>query len=74
MQDSTTYQAILRKGREEGKAEEATQMLLKIGRASLGPPEPGSLAVIESISDVTRIEELAVRLLRVSSWEELLAE
>ena len=40
MRESSTYQAILREGKAEGKAEEARRMLLRIGRKHLGPPDP----------------------------------
>jgi len=72
MEQSTTYQAIVRRGREEGRAEEARRMLLLQGETKFGPPDPDTRAVIESIDDLTRLEELGVRLMSAGSWQELL--
>ena len=85
MKESSTYQAILVEGRNEGltegltegrakgRAEEARRILLRIGRKSLGQPDAATLASIEAIQDVERLEELTERLLEVASWPELLA-
>jgi predicted transposase YdaD len=81
MEESVTYQAILRKGRAvglvegkaEGKAEGAKQLLLRMGRKRFGPPEPQTIAAIEAIAELERVEQLADRLLDVASWDELLA-
>jgi predicted transposase YdaD len=81
MEESVTYQAILRKGRAaglaegkaEGKAEEAKQLLLRMGRKRFGPPEPRIGAAIESIAELERVELLVDRLLDVASWDELMA-
>ncbi|HEX8203436.1 MAG TPA: DUF4351 domain-containing protein [Isosphaeraceae bacterium] len=85
MEESVTYQAILRKGRAAGlaegkaegkvvgKAEEAKQLLLRMGRKRFGPPEPQTVATIESIAELERAEQLVERLLDVASWDELLA-
>jgi len=44
MKESTTYQAIVREGREEGRdegrTEEARRMLLLVGETKFGRPEP----------------------------------
>jgi predicted transposase YdaD len=72
MKESTTYQAILEEGKQEGRAEEARAVLLRLGRKRLGPPDAASLGALQSITDVDRLEGLAERVLEVSSWEELL--
>jgi hypothetical protein len=85
MEESTTYQAILRKGRTQGKvegrtegrtegrAEEATRMLLMQGRTRFRtPPPPAIAAAIGSITDIEQLEQLGVRLVEVNSWEELI--
>jgi predicted transposase YdaD len=68
MRESSTYQAIL----EEGRAEEARRLLLLQGHDRFGPPSSETRAAIETISSVERLEQLARRLLRASTWEELL--
>jgi predicted transposase YdaD len=85
MRESATYQAILAEGeargevkgraegKAEGKAEEAASILLLLGRERFGDPSPETVATIEAIANVSRIELLAKRLLVVSSWDELIS-
>ena len=78
MEESVTYQAIIRKGEARGQAmgreAEARRMLLLQGRRRFGEPSAQVQAALDALSDVGRLEELAIRLLdvNVSSWEELL--
>jgi hypothetical protein len=80
MKESVTYQAIieegmaegLAKGLAEGKIEEARAILLLQGRSRFGEPSAETLAAIQAVTDVQKLEELSVRLLVVSSWQELL--
>jgi predicted transposase YdaD len=88
MRDSTTYQAILDEGRAEGevkgraegiivgeskgRAEEARQLLLRLGRKKLGAPETTVEEAVRAITDVDRLEFLIERLLEVTSWQDLL--
>ncbi len=68
MEESATYQAIVRRGRTE----EARRMLVLLGETKLGPPDAATRAALENISDTARLEKLAVRLMSVGSWQELL--
>jgi predicted transposase YdaD len=72
MEESATYQAIVRKGREQGRAEGERRLLLLLGETKLGPPDPAVRAALESIDDLARLEELGVRLMNAGSWQELL--
>jgi predicted transposase YdaD len=82
MQESTTYQAILReglkKGLEEGRAEgrigEAQHFLIRMGTKRLGNPGGVILAAIEAIRDVERLESLGDRIIDpdVRDWDSLL--
>jgi hypothetical protein len=76
MKESVTYRAILEEGEAQGltkgKIEEARKMLLLQGQSQFGEPPPEVVAALNALTDVSRLEELGVRLLRVSSWEELL--
>lgn len=76
MKESVTYQAILREGKAEGLAEgqakEARRILLLQGRSRFGEPTPEVIAAVNALADVNKLEELSVRLLQVSSWQELL--
>ena len=72
MKESVTYQAILREGEAEGKTEEARKMLLLQGRSRFGEPPPEAVAALDALTDVSRLEELGLRLLQATSWQELL--
>ena len=80
MEESATYQAIVRRGREQGlelgrergRVEGARRMLLLQGATKFGIPDPATRARIEALDDFGRLEELIVRLLRTDSWQELL--
>ncbi|MBY0513823.1 MAG: hypothetical protein K2P78_07910 [Gemmataceae bacterium] len=89
MEESVTYQAIIRRGLEDGMRQglqqgllvgtqqgatiEARKMLLIFGEKRLGTPPASAVAAVAAIGDPARLEHLAARLLDVNSWEELLA-
>ena len=73
MKEAVTYQAILQEGREEGRAEEAQAILLRLGTKRFGPPAETTRAALETIAAIEQRERLSERLLDVESWEELLA-
>lgn len=68
MEESTTYQAIVRKGR----LSEARLILLRQGRKLFGSVDENAEAALNAIGDVEKLEELGERILDVSSWQELL--
>ena len=72
MEQSVTYQAIVRRGREEGRTEEARRLLLLQGETKFGPPAAATRAALESIGDLAYLEELGMRLMTASSWQDLL--
>jgi len=67
-EESTYYQGIVSKG----QLKEAKRLLLRMGQAKFGPPDPALAAALEAMSDLGRLEDLTERLLLVSSWQELL--
>jgi hypothetical protein len=77
MRESSTYQAILDEGREEGREEgalrEARKLLLRQGRRKFGAPEPAIEATVQAITDLDRLERMSDRLLDVMTWQDLLA-
>jgi hypothetical protein len=73
MEESVTYQAIVRKGREEGRTEEARAILLRLGGKWFGALSIEVQAALTAITGIERLEQLSERLLDVESWEELLA-
>ncbi len=68
MEESTTYQATIRKG----ATGEPRRLLLRIGTKKIGPPREETQARIEAINDLPLLEALVYRLLDVNSWDELL--
>jgi predicted transposase YdaD len=68
MEESTTYQAILSRGR----LQEAREILLLQGSEKFGAPDAGVIATVESITTVERFHALSKRLLHVNSWQDLL--
>jgi predicted transposase YdaD len=77
MQESVTYQAILREGRAEGRvegrAEGARTVLLRQGTRRFGVPDTATTQALEAITDLERLERMADRVHEVASWAELLA-
>ena len=51
---------------------EARRILVLQGRERWGEPPAGKLAALEAVSDLTALEQMAVRLLRANTWDELL--
>ncbi|MGC1719228.1 MAG: hypothetical protein WA746_09590, partial [Isosphaeraceae bacterium] len=74
MKESVTYQKILKKGRAEGRTEEAKRILKRLGSRRVGKPQPLIEAAIDAIADLDRLEQLSDRVLEVTGWEELLAQ
>lgn len=76
MMESVTYRAIIEEGEAKGKAEgelhEARKMALKVGQAHLGKASASIMAAINSMTDIAKIEELAVSSSKAASWQELL--
>jgi predicted transposase YdaD len=67
MEESTTYQGIVRRSR----AEEARRLLLLQGEAKFGPPGAATRAAVKGTADIGQLEVLGVRLVGADSWQEL---
>jgi hypothetical protein len=67
LEDSTTYQMILKKGVAQG----AQATLLRLGAKRFGPASPAVEAAIHAITDPDRLDRLTDRVLDVVSWDEL---
>ena len=74
MQESTTYQAILREGRNEGRVGEAQRMLLMLGETRFGEPDEATRGAVKAILDVERLERMTKRVLdtNIQDWNGLL--
>jgi hypothetical protein len=68
MRDSTTYQYIL----DEGRALEARDFLLMMGRGRFGEPDAATKAMVQGITDLERLHQLGQRVLTAATWQELL--
>lgn len=73
MKDSVTYQAITQASREEGREEEALNLLLRVGERRFGVPNDSTKQAFETVP-LSRLEHLVLRALEVEGWDELLAE
>ncbi len=78
MRESTTYQAVLREGRDEGRIEgrvaEGQRLVVRQGTKRFGEPDAATVAAIEAIQDIDRIEALGDRVVNmgIQTWDELL--
>ena len=78
MKESSTYQATVEEGRQEGLVQgaitEARKLLVRLGSKQLGRPRARTQAALDRIADLGRLETLIERLGTVESWLALLAE
>ena len=78
MRESTTYQAVLKEGREEGRiagrVAEAQRILLMLGEDRFGEPSEAIRGGIDVIHDVERLERMSRRVYAtdIHDWEGLL--
>ena len=74
MRESTTYQAILKEGRQEGKVEGEQELLLRLGTKRFGEPDAATIAAIEAIQDIDRLGAIGERILdpNIQDWNNLL--
>jgi predicted transposase YdaD len=80
MEESSTYRAIVRQGREQGlleglaqgRVEGVRRAVLLQGEAKFGPPDDATRAAINAISDLEQLDELTLRLMNVTSWQDLM--
>src|SRR5262249_51764846 len=90
MEESVTYQAILRRGRTagltegraegrtegrtEGRLDEAREILFDMGRHKFGEAPNEIASMINAIQDHTKLKAMSVRVLDVNSWNELFSD
>jgi hypothetical protein len=79
MQESTTYQRILREGRAEGLTEGrilgVRELIFRHGRRRFAQPDAATIAAVEAIHDFDQLKALLDRAYdpNVHDWNELLA-
>jgi hypothetical protein len=69
MEESTTYQAIVRKG----CLTEARKLLFMFGEEQFGAPSEAARSAINALDNLEQIEQYCKRVTHVGSWDELLA-
>ncbi|HJT79410.1 MAG TPA: DUF4351 domain-containing protein [Gemmataceae bacterium] len=68
MRDSDTYLAIL----DEGREDQAKKDILQLAQKRFGPADEATLARLNGITDLERLERLHDRLLDATGWQDLL--
>lgn len=68
MEESTTYQAIIRKGELKARRDD----FMRAGRRLLGPPSAATEEAVLAITDPQELAMMFDRLFEVSSWDQLL--
>jgi hypothetical protein len=69
MRESVTYQVIV----EEGRAQDARDLLMSLGTDKLGAPDADTVAELGAIQDRAVLERLVRAVLRATTWTDLLA-
>jgi len=69
LEDSTTYQGLMRRGEARGRQD----TVLEMGETRFGHPDPLAVAAVRAISDVARLQRLARHVLNATGWDDLLA-
>ena len=69
MEESSSYQLIMERGEARGER----RTLLRLGRKKFGEPDSATLALVERLTDIDRLETLLERILDVTTWQELLS-
>ena len=81
MEESVTYQALIRRGENQGmqqglglgRIDEARRAVVRIGQKRFQKPIPQEISNrLESITDRDQLESLLDRTLDVSNWDELM--
>jgi predicted transposase YdaD len=86
MRESSTYQKILSEGRQEGLAEGRQEgheegvlhgeqrAVLRVGRKRLGEPDAATVAAVQAVTELERLNLMLDRVTEVESWTELLTD
>ena len=74
MCESSTIQAFIEEGRQEGRAGEARRIILRLGGIRFGEAGDAVVSRLDAISDLEKLEQLGDRLLIASSWDQLLGQ
>jgi hypothetical protein len=77
LEDSSTYQLLIKRGEKigeaRGRAAEAQSLVLLLGGQRFGAPPAGTEDAVRAIGDRERLERIASRVLTATDWADLLA-
>ena len=73
LKESSTYQAILAEGREEGREEGIRATIFRLGGKRFGTPSQTAVKMLSAVHSLETLEALSEKLLEVESWDELLS-
>jgi predicted transposase YdaD len=68
MRESTTYMAIL----EEGEEKQARKAIQRLAQKRFGPADEHTLARLQAVSDLPRLERILDRVLEATGWDDML--
>jgi hypothetical protein len=68
MRDSDTYLAIM----DEGREAQMKKFILSLGAQRFGPGGESVTTRLQGITDLDHLERIGLRLLDVTSWQDLL--
>jgi hypothetical protein len=68
LEDSTTYQLILRRGAER----ETRRLLIRLGTRRFGPPPASTADAFTAVTDRDRLERMILAALDAAGWDDLL--
>ncbi len=69
LEDSTTYQGIMRRGALRGRQD----TLLEQAQERFGPPTPQAEAALRAITDTPRLQRMGRHVFHAAGWDDLLA-
>ena len=73
LEESSGYQLILKRGVAKGERLSLIQTILRQGRKKFGEPDGATLALVEGMGDIDRLQTLTDRMLDATTWQELLS-
>ena len=71
MEESTTYQYILSRGRDEGLILGRRRTLLSLATQWFGEPTPEQLQQFNALTDPSKMDRLELEIRNILNWDEL---
>jgi flagellar biosynthesis/type III secretory pathway protein FliH len=64
----------VQKGKIEGKIEGERAIIVRLGRKRFGEPDAATLAKLDSIQSIERLDEISDRLISAANWNEAIGD